>query len=60
MLEKDPVALKNAMHILFKAIEIGPEDKMGFRTLKYILNDEFDPNEDEVRLSSQMVEVIPK
>ena len=56
MLEKDPVALKNAMHILFKAIEIGPEDNMGVRTLKYILTDDFDSPEDEVRLSSQMVE----
>jgi hypothetical protein len=56
MLEKDPVALKNAMHILFKAIEIGPEDKNGFRAMRYILNDDFDSIEDEVRLRSEMVE----
>jgi septal ring factor EnvC (AmiA/AmiB activator) len=29
MLEKDPVALKNAMHILFRSIEIGPEPPLG-------------------------------
>jgi len=29
---------------------------MGVRTLKYILTDDFDSPEDEVRLSSQMVE----
>ncbi len=56
MLEKDPVALKNAMHSLFKSIEVGPEDSMGFRTLKYKVNDDFVSFEDEVRHSSKVVE----
>ena len=57
LLTNDPIALKRAYYGLFKGIIISPEDDLGARKLIYILKNNDELLEDEVRLTSEMVEV---
>ena len=57
MLDKDPVALKNAYRSLFRSVVVSAEDAMGIRVITYVLNDP-EITEDEVRFSSNLVETV--